>query len=148
MDEIIKLVKTYKSQVMLGLGILLLVIWAFCPVIDILGKEEFNGLQTSFGGKGLGFCRFCSFVCLLLPIAYLIISILKFAYGKSFCDICMVSMFVFSVLFAMAIPKGCSLSYGGSIYIFLTIIGVLFHVLVSIHPKVENSKPAPTNIAN
>lgn len=147
MDQLVKFVNAYKLPIMLGLGILMLVVWVFCPVIDVLGKLEANGIQSSFGGKGLGFCRFCSFACLLLPVAYIAAQFVKAAADYHLRSICMLGMFVFSVLFAVSLPQGCSLSYGAGVYICLSILGIAVHILGNLSINSDTNQPTTTDVA-
>ena len=49
MDDLLKQIKQYKEPLVIGLAILMLIFYGFCPVIDILGKAKANGLKVLFG---------------------------------------------------------------------------------------------------
>ena len=68
MDDLLKQIKQYKEPLVIGLAILMLIFYGFCPVIDILGKAKANGLKVLFEGSGLGFSRFLSLLILLAPL--------------------------------------------------------------------------------
>lgn len=40
MDDLLKQIKQYKEPLVIGLAILMLIFYGFCPVIDILAKQK------------------------------------------------------------------------------------------------------------
>ena len=116
MDDLLKQIKQYKEPLVIGLAILMLIFYGFCPVIDILGKAKANGLKVLFEGSGLGFSRFLSLLILLAPLLVVvgkpISAKLTGMLKDNLCIICFLAGIVLCLLFAVVLPNGVSPSWG------------------------------------
>lgn len=128
MEDLIKTIRKNERLIFIALPILMAVVFAFLPVVDVLGKATANGIKIIFDGKGLGFGRFCAALALLLPIAAAVLQFVKVdlpAQVKTrFNLIWTGGSFVFAVLMAIAFPQGVSLAWGGYIFCLLAIVGI------------------------
>lgn len=110
MDDLLKQIKQYKEPLVIGLAILMLIFYGFCPVIDILGKAKANGLKVLFEGSGLGFSRFLSLLILLAPLLVIvgkpISAKLTGMLKDNLCIICFLAGIVLCLLFAVVLPNG------------------------------------------
>lgn len=127
MDDLLKQIKQYKEPLVIGLAILMLIFYGFCPVIDILGKAKANGLKVLFEGGGLGFSRFLSLLILLAPLLVVVgkpigaklTGMLK----DNLCIICFLAGIVLCLLFAVVLPNGVSSAWGCWLYILAGVLG-------------------------
>ncbi|WP_278671316.1 hypothetical protein [Leyella stercorea] len=127
MDDLLKQIKQYKEPLVIGLAILMLIFYGFCPVIDILGKAKANGLKVLFEGSGLGFSRFLSLLILLAPLLVVvgkpISTKLTGMLKDNLCIICFLAGIVLCLLFAVVLPNGVSPAWGCWLYILAGVLG-------------------------
>ncbi len=133
MGEFIKTIKKNERLIFIALPILMAVIFAFLPMVDVFDKATGNGIKLIFEGKGLGFARFCATMSLLLPIIAAVLQFVKVelpvSIKNSFNLIWTAASLVFVVLTAIALPDGVTLTWGAYLYILLAIGGIAMNCL-------------------
>ena len=123
-----------ERLIFIVLPILMTIIFAFFPIVDILGKASVNGVKLVFSGKGFGIGRLFATVALLLPIAALVVQFLAVRLpdkiASRFNIVWTGASLLFVVLMAISLPSGVSLAWGAYIYCLLAVTGIAVDLML------------------
>lgn len=129
MKEFLKTIEDNRRLCFIIAAALMIVFFAFCPAVDVMGKATANGLKVVFDGSGLGFSRFVSTLMLIAPIVVIVAQFVKIktpaAMNVTLEDGCFIAGIVFFVLLAVALPKGITLAFGSYLYFVAAILGLV-----------------------
>lgn len=134
MEQYISNIKKNERLIFIVLPIVMAVIFAFFPIIDIYGKATANGLQLIFGGKSGGLGKFFAIMPLLLPVVAIVLQFitveLPAKIASCFNVIWTALSLFFILLMAVALPRGVTLAWGGYLYCLFGIAGIVSYFLV------------------
>ena len=123
----------------MAIAVLMFVLVGFCPAVDVAGKAQAGGFKVLFEGRGLGFSRFLSALILIVPILVVAGKFVNFKLPanikENFDTLCFIAGFILCLIFAMALPNGISLAWGGWLYVILAVFGAAVSCLDKIVKK-------------
>lgn len=123
----------------MAIAVLMFVLVGFCPAVDVAGKAQIGGFKVLFEGRGLGFSRFLSALILIVPILVVAGKFVNFNLPanikENFDTLCFIAGFILCLIFAMALPNGISLAWGGWLYVILAVFGAAVSCLDKIVKK-------------
>ena len=139
MDDLIKTVEKHRALFVMAIAVLMFVLVGFCSAVDAAGKAQAGGFKVLFEGRGLGFSRFLSALILIAPILIVAGKFVNFKLSASikenFDALCFIAGFILCLIFAMALPNGISLAWGGWLYVILAVFGTAVSCLDKIVKK-------------
>lgn len=139
MDDLIKTVEKHRALFVMAIAVLMFVLVGFCPAVDVAGKAQAGGFKVLFEGRGLGFSRFLSALILIVPILVVAGKFVNFKLPanikENFDTLCFIAGFILCLIFAMALPNGISLAWGGWLYVILAVFGAAVSCLDKIVKK-------------
>lgn len=133
MDDFKRFFYQYSPAIFIPLAVFLFILAAFCPIMDVLGKDQANGLKIIFSGDGLGFCRFAATMMVLFPIGTAILSIIKPHNNGALAPLigfalCLIS----AIAYIMALPDMVTIKWGAGFYMFFAFIGIALNSILLI----------------
>lgn len=139
MDDLIKTVEKHRALFVMAIAVLMFVLVGFCSAVDVAGKAQAGGFKVLFEGRGLGFSRFLSALILIVPILVVAGKFVNFNQPanikENFDTLCFIAGFILCLIFAMALPNGISLAWGGWLYVILAVFGTAVSCLDKIVKK-------------
>lgn len=128
MKELLRLIEANRRICLIAAAALMLVFFAFCPAIDIMGKATATGLKVVFKGSGLGFSRLVSTLMLIVPIVVIVAQFVKIKTPAGMIvtleDACFIAGIVLFILLVVALPEHTSLALGSYPYFVAAILGL------------------------
>lgn len=133
MDDFKRFFYQYSQAIFIPLAVILFIFAAFCPIMDIFGKETANGLKIIFEGNGLGFCRFAATMMVLFPIGTAILSIIKPNNNGALAPLVGFALcFISAIAYVMALPDMVTIKWGAGFYMFFSFIGIALNSVLLI----------------
>ena len=127
MKELISFIEKNRRMLVGVLAVAVLVVFAFLPAADVVGKAKVSGFELVFKAKGIGFPRIVAILMLLAPLLIVLVDMLGVGTLKKLkgnqTGICFVACFLLALLLALTMPSGVSLAWGSWIYILLSLAG-------------------------
>lgn len=132
MSDLKTQINTNRRNIIIGLAALMFLFFALINAISVL-IVGFNGFQVVFSSilSGLGVARFFAILLILLPIVIVVDEFINFkeklpAQLKEYFGTCMFGLsIVLTIIFAISLPLGTSLGWGGILYILFALAGIL-----------------------
>lgn len=122
--------KKNKKIVLLVVGVLAFIFAAFCPAIDVLGKDTMSGFKYVFDATGAGFTRFLYLIFFLLPLAGGVYAYVvpEIKWGKN-----MLYIFggaaILGLITLLGLPTGLSFAFGAWLGFVLCLVGAVLAVM-------------------
>lgn len=137
MNELIAIIEKNKKAILVICAALMFVLFAFCPVCNILGKDKINGLKMVFDADGIGFARVVGFFMLLVPVIIIISEFVELKMPENLKSklglYCFLAALLLFILFAILLPKGIYVAIGAYLYMIFGVIGILATYLPTRH---------------
>ena len=131
MSDLKTQINTNRRNVIIGLAALMFLFFALINAISVL-IVGFNGFQVAFSSilSNIGVARFFAILLILIPIVIVVDEFINFkanlpAKLKENFGTCMFGLGVLlAIIFAISLPTGVSLGWGGILYILFALAGI------------------------
>lgn len=119
MDDLIKTIITNKRPIMIGIAVLMIIFFGLCPALDVLGKDQVNGIKYIIKGKD-----FISALMIIAPIAIIAVNLSKEKATDNLNSLLLLIAFILGFVLSVSLPSGVSFAWGSWMYMITIVIGL------------------------